>query len=104
NSEESMEDSQKAAEISSHEFVALDGAEYSIYQYEPIPLIKITEPATKLMLENLWTIKHSKRIESGKVYYLDHPEIGIIFTAIAYEPIPTNLDEEEIEYGLTNDA
>ena len=56
------------------------------------------------MLENLWTIKHSKRIESGKVYYLDHPEIGIIFTAIAYEPIPTNLDEEEIEYGLTNDA
>ena len=104
NNEESMEDSQKATEISSHEFVALDGAEYSIYQYEPIPLIKITEPATKLMLENLWTIKHSKRIESGKVYYLDHPEIGIIFTAIAYEPIPTNLDEEEIEYGLTNDA
>ena len=99
-----MEDSQKATEISSHEFVALDGAEYSIYQYEPIPAIKITEPATRLMLENLWTIKHSKRIESGKVYYLDHPEIGIIFTAIAYEPIPTNLDEEEIEYGLTNDA
>ena len=104
NNEASMEDSQEATEISSHEFVALDGAEYSIYQYEPIPLIKITEPATRLMLENLWTIKHSKRIESGKVYYLDHPEIGIIFTAISYEPIPTNLDEEEIEYGLTNDA
>ena len=104
NNEASMEDSQKATEIPSHEFVALDGTEYSIYQYEPIPLIKIPEPATRLMLENLWTIKHSKRIESGKVYYLDHPEIGIIFTAIAYEPIPTNLDEEEIEYGLTNDA
>ncbi len=99
-----MEDSQKATEISSHEFVALDGAEYSIYQYEPIPLIKIPEPATRLMLENLWTIKHSKRIESGKVYYLDHPEIGIIFTAIAYEPIPTNLNDDEIDNGLTNDA
>ena len=104
NNEASMEDSQKATEISSHEFVSLDGTEYSIYQYEPIPLIKITEPATRLMLENLWTIKHSKRIESGKVYYLDHPEIGIIFTAIAYEPIPTNLNDDEIDNGLTNDA
>ena len=56
------------------------------------------------MLENLWTIKHSKRIESGKVYYLDHPEIGIILTAIAYEPIPTNLNDDEIDNGLTNDA
>ena len=48
--------------------------------------------------------KALKKNRERQSLLLDHPEIGIIFTAIAYEPIPTNLDEEEIEYGLTNDA
>lgn len=38
----------------------------------------------------VWPINQSKRIEEEKVYYLDHPELGIMLTIKSYEPQPIN--------------
>jgi hypothetical protein len=38
----------------------------------------------------VWSIAQSKRIEEQSVYYLDHPELGIMLTIKSYEPQPTN--------------
>ena len=49
-------------------------------------------------IAEIWPIKQSKRIEESSVYYLDHPELGIMLTIKAYEPEPLNpqaINEDE---------
>jgi hypothetical protein len=36
--------------------------------------------------KNLWTFNQSRRLQEAEVYYLDHPQIGIILTIKAYQP------------------
>ena len=41
-------------------------------------------------IAEIWPIKQSKRIEENSVYYLDHPELGVMLTIKTYEPEPLN--------------
>ena len=68
--------------------------DYAINRFEPAPDIEKTAPASNLLLDDLWTIIQSKRIDDGKLYYLDHPELGMIINAKSYEPEPINIDPE----------
>lgn len=53
----------------------------------------IDEQATTETIDavSIWPIRHSKRIEEGEVYYLDHPEVGIMVSVKSYLPEPLNL-------------
>ena len=68
--------------------------DYAINRFEPAPDIEKTAPASNLLLDGLWTIIQSKRIDDGKLYYLDHPELGMIINAKSYEPKPINIEPE----------
>ena len=68
--------------------------DYAINRFEPVPDIEKTAPASSLLLDDLWTIIQSKRIDDGKLYYLDHPELGMIINAKSYEPKPINIEPE----------
>ena len=68
--------------------------DYAINRFEPAPEIEKTAPASNLLLDDLWTINQSKRIDDGKLYYLDHPELGMIINAKSYEPKPINIEPE----------
>ena len=68
--------------------------DYAINQFEPAPDIEKTAPVSNLLLDDLWTINQSKRIDDGKLYYLDHPELGMIINAKSYEPKPINIEPE----------
>ena len=68
--------------------------DYAINRFEPAPDIEKTAPASNLLLDDLWTINQSKRIDDGKLYYLDHPELGMIINAKSYEPKPINIEPE----------
>ena len=72
----------------------LTGKDYAINRFEPAPDIEKTAPASNLLLDGLWTIIQSKRIDDGKLYYLDHPELGMIINAKSYEPKPINIEPE----------
>ena len=68
--------------------------DYAINRFEPAPDIEKTAPASNLLLDDLWTVNQSKRIDDGKLYYLDHPELGMIISAKSYEPKPINIEPE----------
>ena len=68
--------------------------DYAINRFELAPDIEKTAPASNLLLDDLWTIIQSKRIDDGKLYYLDHPELGMIINAKSYEPKPINIEPE----------
>ena len=68
--------------------------DYAINRFEPAPDIEKTAPASNLLLDDLWTVNQSKRIDDGKLYYLDHPELGMIINAKSYEPKPINIEPE----------
>ena len=68
--------------------------DYAINRFEPAPDIEKTAPASNLLLDDLWTIIQSKRIDDGRLYYLDHPELGMIINAKSYEPKPINIEPQ----------
>ncbi|HIG67932.1 MAG TPA: hypothetical protein EYQ44_09035 [Porticoccaceae bacterium] len=51
-------------------------------------------------IAEIWPIKQSKRIEENSVYYLDHPELGVMLTIKTHEPEPLNpqviIDDEGV--------
>jgi hypothetical protein len=51
-------------------------------------------------IAEIWPIKQSKRIEENSVYYLDHPELGVMLTIKTYKPEPLNpqviIDDEGV--------
>ena len=42
-------------------------------------------------IEAVWPIKQSKRIQEEEVYYIDHPQIGVLVSIKPYKPVPINL-------------
>ena len=42
-------------------------------------------------IEAVWPIKQSKRIQEEEVYYIDHPQIGVLVSIKPYEPVPINM-------------
>ena len=50
----------------------------------------------KIEALSVWPIRHSKRIEEGEIYYLDHPEIGIMVLVKNYLPEPLNVPSTHI--------
>jgi hypothetical protein len=74
------------------EIVNLVGSDYVLEHYE-FETQSIDEQATTETIDavSIWPISHSKRIEEGEVYYLDHPEIGIMILVKSYLPEPLNL-------------
>jgi hypothetical protein len=74
------------------EIVNLVGSNYVLEPYE-FETQSIDEQATTETIDavSIWPISHSKRIEEGEVYYLDHPEIGIMILVKSYLPEPLNL-------------
>lgn len=74
-------------------------------------LIEEIEPADqsqpqKFPIETVWVLKKSKRIEEQTIYYIDHPEMGIMLTIKPFTPTLLNPPEqaaEPLEEGLAQD-
>ena len=70
----------------------LTGYNYTLEQFdatlEPPEIAPVDDK--KYAVSAVWPINQSKRIEEAKVYYLDHPELGIMLTIKSYEPEPIN--------------
>lgn len=88
--------------------VDLSASEYQLERYDP--RIEDRENSNKNRItppiRELWPIKLAKRIEEDKVYYLDHPEVGVMVTIKSYQPQPINLptvDQTKTIYGGTTD-
>ena len=71
----------------------LSASEYQLERYDP--RIEDRENSNKNRItppiRELWPIRLAKRIEEDKVYYLDHPEVGVMVTIKSYQPQPINL-------------
>lgn len=52
------------------------------------------EPAS-YPIEELWPVSQSRRVETDKEYYLDHPRLGILLRISDYEPKVLNSPAEE---------
>ena len=50
------------------------------------PAIESMTPPNVYPTKNVWTFNQSRRLHKGEVYYLDHPQIGIMLTVKAYQP------------------
>ncbi|MDC0173161.1 peptidoglycan binding protein CsiV [Gammaproteobacteria bacterium] len=74
--------------------LAIEGDSYVLEQFDPKLESLDEEPAEDktYAISSVWPITQSKRIEEEKVYYLDHPELGIMLTIKSYEPQPINLE------------
>jgi len=88
--------------------VDLSASEYQLERYDP--RIEDRENSNKNRItppiRELWPIRMAKRIEEDKVYYLDHPEVGVMVTIKSYQPQPINLptvDQTKTIYGGTTD-
>ena len=91
------------------DMVDIDGIAYTV---EAIDLHRVEEEQDIMVIKQypileVWPIKQSKRIEENSIYYLDHPELGVMLTIKPYEPEPLNpqaIDETEevIELGNQN--
>ena len=70
----------------------LTGYNYTLEQFdatlEPLEIEPVDDK--KYAVSAVWPINQSKRIEEAEVYYLDHPELGIMLTIKSYEPEPIN--------------
>jgi len=69
----------------------LTGYNYTLEQFdatlEPLEIEPVDDK--KYAVSAVWPINQSKRIEEAKVYYLDHPELGIMLTLKHICPIFT---------------
>lgn len=53
--------------------------------------------AQKYPVKTVWVLKQSKRIEEQTIYYIDHPEMGIMLTIKAFTPELLNPPEQALE-------
>ena len=91
-----------------NEVVDLNASEYQLESYDP--RIEEREISNKNRItppiQELWPIKMAKRLEEDKVYYLDHPEVGVMVTIKSYQPQPINLpiiDQTKASVDATTD-
>jgi len=63
---------------------------YVLVSFDPREADMESQEQLEIPVTEVWSIKQSKRIEEQSVYYLDHPELGIMLTIKSYEPQPTN--------------
>jgi hypothetical protein len=54
----------------------------------------------KYPVESVWVLKKSKRIEEQTIYYIDHPEMGIMLTIKPFTPDLLNPPEEVFPQGI----
>ncbi len=93
---------------SANEVVDISASEYQLESYDP--RIEEREVSNKNRItppiQELWPIKMAKRLEEGRVYYLDHPEVGVMVTIKRYQPQPINLptiDQSKVSVDTTTD-
>ena len=77
---------------------AIEGDNYVLEQFDPNfeHLNEAPIEDKTYAISSVWPITQSKRIEEEKVYYLDHPELGIMLTIKRYEPQPINLESAAV--------
>ena len=63
---------------------------YTLVSFDPREVDMESQEQLEIPVTEVWSIAQSKRIEEQNVYYLDHPELGIMLTIKSYEPQPTN--------------
>ena len=63
---------------------------YTLVSFDPREVDMESQEQLEIPVTEVWSIAQSKRIEEKSVYYLDHPELGIMLTIKSYEPQPTN--------------
>ena len=63
---------------------------YTLVSFDPREADMESQEQLEIPVTEVWSIAQSKRIEEKSVYYLDHPELGIMLTIKSYEPQPTN--------------
>jgi hypothetical protein len=63
---------------------------YTLVSFDPREADMEDQEQLEIPVTEVWSIAQSKRIEEQSVYYLDHPELGIMLTIKSYEPQPTN--------------
>jgi len=62
------------------------------------PAIESLAPPNVYPAKNLWTFNQSRRLQEAEVYYLDHPQIGIILTIKAYQPQLLNPQDNQQDH------
>ena len=62
------------------------------------PAIESLPPPNVYPAKNLWTFNQSRRLQEAEVYYLDHPQIGIILTIKAYQPQLLNPQDNQQDH------
>lgn len=72
----------------------IDALEVAATQTLNTSVLAIDE-AKKYPVETVWVLKKSKRLEENSVYYIDHPEMGIMLTIKAFTPELLNPPEQE---------
>lgn len=50
------------------------------------PATESQAPTNVYAAKNVWTFNQSRRLHEAEVYYLDHPQMGIILTIKGYQP------------------
>ena len=66
------------------------------------PAIESLAPPNVYPAKNLWTFNQSRRLQEAEVYYLDHPQIGIILTIKAYQPQLLNPQDNQQDHQQDN--
>lgn len=65
---------------------ALDSLVLDLSEDTPAPDSENSMAVPEYPIEAVWVMKKSQRIQEAEVYYLDHPEMGVLVTIKSYEP------------------
>jgi len=91
------------------DMVDIDGTAYGkeIADLNQVADERGTTAINQYPILEIWPIKQSKRIEENSIYYLDHPELGVMLTIKSYDPEPLNPQviietEDKIEPAIQN--
>jgi hypothetical protein len=80
--------------IDTNQIIDIVGDNYTLQSFDPVAEEQnLLDHEQEYAVAEVWPIKLKKRIEEDKVYYLDHPEIGIIVMIKPYQPTPINIPD-----------
>jgi len=65
---------------------ALDSLVLDLSEDTPAPDSENSMAVPEYPIEAVWVMKKSQRLQEAEVYYLDHPEMGVLVTIKSYEP------------------
>ncbi|MDG0970192.1 MAG: CsiV family protein [Porticoccaceae bacterium] len=84
--------------VNTNQVIDIVGDNYMLQSFDPVTEKQnLLNHEQEYAVAEVWPINLEKRIEEDKVYYLDHPEIGIIVMIKPYQPTPINIPDALID-------